>query len=84
MHDHASGPSIGSAVRRRRENLGLKQAELAELARCSNRFVHSVEAGKVSVRLDKLLDVLRVLGLGLRLGPGAPLSVDERLDERER
>lgn len=44
----------------------MRQAELAELAACSTRFVHTLEAGKASVRLDKLLAVLRVLGLRLK------------------
>lgn len=61
---------LAQEVRRRRRDLGLRQAELAELAGCSQRFVHTVEHGKTSVRLDKLLDVLEVLGLGLTLVPG--------------
>ena len=63
MIDRAS--EIGAFVRSRRRKLGLKQTELAELAGCSARFVHTVEAGKTTVRLDKLLDVLDVLGLEL-------------------
>jgi len=63
--------SLGDAVRSRRKELGLKQAELAELAGCSARFVHTMEAGKATVRLDKVLDVLDVLGLRLTVeGPG--------------
>lgn len=61
---------LAEEVRRRRRELGLRQAELAELAGCSQRFVHTVEHGKTSVRLDKVLDVLEVLGLGLALVPG--------------
>jgi hypothetical protein len=45
----------------------LRQVELAELAGCSTRFVHTVETGKPTVRLDKLLALLRVLGLRLQL-----------------
>ncbi|MDX1396378.1 MAG: type II toxin-antitoxin system Y4mF family antitoxin [Gemmatimonadota bacterium] len=61
---------LGEEVRRRRRELGLRQAELAELAGCSQRFVHTIEGGKTSLRLDKVLDVLEVLGLGLALVPG--------------
>jgi y4mF family transcriptional regulator len=61
---------LGAAVRRRRRELGLRQAEVAELAGCSQRFVHTVEQGKASLRLDKILEVLEVLGLGLELVPG--------------
>jgi HTH-type transcriptional regulator / antitoxin HipB len=62
--------ALGQEVRARREVLGLRQAELAELAGCSSRFVHTLEAGKETLRLDKVLDVLEVLGLDLRLVPG--------------
>ena len=61
---------LGVAVRRRRERLGLLQTQLADLAGCSQRFVHTVENGKPSLRLDKLLDVLEVLGLDLSVVPG--------------
>lgn len=61
---------LGEAVRRRRQELGLRQTELADLAGCSQRFVHTVEQGKPTLRLDKVLDVLEVLGLGLRVVPG--------------
>jgi len=62
--------ALTRAVRARREELGLRQSELAELAGCSQRFIHTVEHGKGTLRLDKILDVLRVLGLGLQLVPG--------------
>lgn len=55
-------------VARRRE-VGLRQADLAQLAEVSERFVREVEAGKASVRLDKLRPVLDVLGLELALRP---------------
>lgn len=76
MIDRAS--SLAAAVRARRQRLGLRQEELAELAGCSTRFVHTVEAGKPSLRLDKLLALLAVLGLGLELRRGPPgITVDE-------
>ena len=58
--DHLSEHS-----RRRRRELGLTQAELAELAGVSERFVRLVEGGKTTVRLDKLLAMFDVLGLRL-------------------
>ena len=61
---------LAGTVRDRRKTLGLRQAELADLAGCSHRFVHTVENGKTSLRLDKLLDVLKVLGLDLVLVVG--------------
>ncbi len=67
MHDRAFLEQLGQGLRRRREALGLKQVELAELAGCSTRFVHTAEAGKATLRLDKLLALLRVLGMRLCL-----------------
>ncbi|HMQ21426.1 MAG TPA: helix-turn-helix domain-containing protein [Planctomycetota bacterium] len=69
-------------MRAQREALGLKQVELAELAACSTRFVHSVEADKATLRLDKLVDLLEVLGLGLRLVrmPGLGVASDLEAD----
>jgi len=50
------------------------------MAGCSELFVRELEQGKPTVRLDKTLDVLRVLGLELRLVSGrGVLIVDERL-----
>lgn len=57
--------SLGEQVRRRRVGLGLLQAELAELAGVSERFVRAVEHDKASVRLDKLRPLLDALGLEL-------------------
>ena len=62
--------ALAAAVRRRRAELGLRQAEVADLAGCSERFLHTLEHGKPSLRLDKVLDVLEVLGLGLAVVPG--------------
>lgn len=71
MSDHAFLAGLAERARSRRQELGLRQVELAELAGCSTRFVHTLEAGKPTLRLDKLLDVLDVLGLRLAVdGPG--------------
>ena len=83
MHDR-SFERLAEAARARRSALGLKQVELAELARCSTRFVHMVEAGKPTVRFDKLLDLLAVLGLGFQLSLGPRFEVPERLLEGRR
>lgn len=78
---------LAETVRRRRVELGLRQADLAELAGCSQRFVHTLEQGKPTLRLDKLLDVLEVLGLSLSIVPGrgeiAPLP-EPRVGATER
>jgi HTH-type transcriptional regulator / antitoxin HipB len=58
---------LAREVSTRRRSLGLRQAELAELAGTSTRFVYDVERGKPSLRLDKLIDLLDILGLEIIL-----------------
>ncbi len=59
--------SLAELSRQRRKALRLTQAEVAELAGVSERFVRLVEAGKPTIRLDKLQPLLEVLGLRLRV-----------------
>ncbi len=67
------------ALRNRRKSLGLTQQELARLAGCGLAFLYELESGKATVRLDKLLGVLGVLGLELSLVEGKDsLGVDKR------
>ena len=58
--DHAS--ELGALVAGRRKSLGLRQEDLAELADVSHRFVQALEAGKETVRMDKVMSVLSTLG----------------------
>lgn len=57
---------LGDDLRARRRELALTQRDLAELSGASERFIRSLEQGKATVRLDKLLPVLTALGLELR------------------
>ena len=57
---------LGADVRVRRRELGLRQDELADLAGTSTRFISTLENGKTTVRIDKLVAVLDALGLELR------------------
>jgi HTH-type transcriptional regulator / antitoxin HipB len=71
MHDRADDPaSWADGLRHRRLELGLRQDELAALAKVSTRFVHTLEQGKPTLQLDKVLAVLSQLGLDLVLQPG--------------
>jgi HTH-type transcriptional regulator/antitoxin HipB len=76
--------SLGLALRRRRKSLGLTQEELGRLAGCGLAFLYELESGKPTVRLDKVLAVLGVLGFELSLVEGKRrLGIDERwLDDR--
>lgn len=59
---------IGYAIKDARSGLGLTQAQLAEAAGVSKRCLWSLELGQnPGVQLDKLLAVLKALGLDLRI-----------------
>jgi len=60
---------LGAAVRAAREATGLTQARLAERARVGLKFLFELESGKNTLRTDKVLDVLGVLGLQLVVAP---------------
>jgi len=62
--------ALGRAIRARRKALRLTQIDLSKLAGCGPDFVYDAEAGKTTLRLDKLLDVLGVLGLELVVDQG--------------
>jgi HTH-type transcriptional regulator / antitoxin HipB len=67
---HAAAFKLGIVVRKRRKALQITQQELARLAGCGLVFVYNLERGKTSLRFDKLLDVLGVLGLEVAIAPG--------------
>lgn len=59
---------IGYAIKDRRAELGMTQAQLAEAAGVSKRCLWSLELGQnPGVQLDKLTAVLGALGLELEL-----------------
>lgn len=62
--------ALGHTIRVRRKALRLTQIGLSKLAGCGPDFVYDVESGKPSLRLDKLLELLTVLGLELSLQEG--------------
>lgn len=63
----ATPADLGTAIRRARKAAGLHQRELAGLAGVGTRFLIELEAGKPTVRLDKLLAVMAALGLTMQL-----------------
>lgn len=66
MNDHADA-TWSSVIAARRRSLGLRQDELAGLANVSTRFVHAVESGKPTLRLEKFVALLEALGLSLTI-----------------
>jgi len=72
--------AFAAAVRLRRRQLRLHQDELADLAGVSERFVYALESGKQSVQLDKVVAVLRALGLHLQLHRGGAPDIRPSTD----
>jgi y4mF family transcriptional regulator len=60
---------IGGVVREARVGQGLRQDQLAAAAGVGVRFVVELEAGKPTVRLDKVLAVLAALGCRVEVIP---------------
>jgi HTH-type transcriptional regulator/antitoxin HipB len=58
---------LGGVVRRRRKEVELTQAALAEVAGVGVRFVSELERGKPTAEFHKVLQVLSVLGLDLQV-----------------
>lgn len=58
---------ISKTVQARRKSLGVTQAQLADLAGVSPKFVYDLEKGKPSVSLDRVLLVISALGLEFKL-----------------
>lgn len=55
--------ALGELVRQQRRALALKQLDVAGLGNTGNRFIVDLERGKPTVQLQKVLDVLELLGL---------------------
>lgn len=64
-----SAGGLGAVAAERRRSLGLTQRELSLLAGVSERSVQALEAGKLSMRADILMNVLDALGLSLAAMP---------------
>ena len=60
-----SSADLGSLVREQRKRLALKQLDVAGLGNTGNRFIVDLENGKPTLQLQKVLDVIDLLGLEL-------------------
>jgi y4mF family transcriptional regulator len=58
---------LAAVVRGRRKDLGLSQAELADRAGVSRKWIYQFEAGKPTAELRLILRVLEALGLVLNV-----------------
>lgn len=61
----SSSVELGQLIRKTRKEQGLTQLDVAGLAGLSNRFVIDLERGKETLQIQKVLDVLALLGLEL-------------------
>lgn len=56
---------IGKLIQRTRKEQGVSQMMLAGLSGTGTRFISDLENGKPTIQLQKILQVLNALGLGL-------------------
>ncbi len=63
---------LGQEVRRARRGLGLTQADLAEMAHVSRRWLGQLERGHLGAEAGKILRVVRALDLAVALQPAPP------------
>lgn len=68
---------LAALVRGRRKDLGLSQAELADRAGVSRKWIYQFEAGKPTAELRLILRVLDVLGLVLDATYGEQAAADQ-------
>lgn len=66
-----SSVELGAVVREQRKRLALKQLDIAGLGNTGNRFIVDLENGKPTVQLQKVMDVMALLGLELVVRPKA-------------
>ena len=69
-----SAEDLGAVVRAARQAQSLRQSDLAGLSGTGNRFIVDLERGKPTVQLQKVLDMVDLLGLEvvIRRNRGAP------------
>jgi len=65
----ATSTGIGDAIRERRKQQGVTQAECAALCGVGVRFISNLENGKETAEVGKVLHVLRSLGLEMNIQP---------------
>ena len=54
---------LGKVLRTRRKELGMKQSEVAEFCRCSQRLISEMERGRGTVGIDKVIGYANGLGI---------------------
>ncbi len=62
-----SAQDLGALIKSTRKEQGLTQREVAGIGRTGNRVIVDIENGKPTVQLQKVLDLLDLLGLQLEV-----------------
>lgn len=62
-HTIRTTKELGHIVRLQRQDMKLRQLDVAGLANTGNRLIVDIENGKPTVQLQKVLDLLDILGL---------------------
>jgi transcriptional regulator with XRE-family HTH domain len=58
-----TGASVGPAIRKYREDAGLTQAQLADMAGLNRTYLSDLEQGKETEQLRRVLRILKLLGV---------------------
>jgi y4mF family transcriptional regulator len=61
---------VGPAIEDKRKKKKMTQKDLADITGTSVKFISNVERGKSTARLDKVLDLIRAVGLRVYLTDG--------------
>lgn len=64
-----SAAELGEVVKEARRAQGLLQSDLAGLSGTGNRFIGDLERGKPTLQLQKVLNMLDLLGLEVQVAP---------------
>lgn len=59
---------LATLIRSTRKSQGLTQLDLAGLAGFSNRFIIDLEKGKETLQIQKVLQVMALLGMQINVG----------------
>ncbi|MHA1540543.1 MAG: helix-turn-helix domain-containing protein [Alphaproteobacteria bacterium] len=59
---------LGEFIKELRKKQGIRQADLAELAKVSTKFIIGVEKGKKTSQIGKIINVINAIGIKLNLG----------------
>lgn len=63
MHKINDTKTLGSLIRSTRKSQGLTQEQLAAASGVGIRFIRELEQGKESCQIEKVLRIIRMLGL---------------------